>query len=132
MVGKVKDSELNNETILFREQQLKIYRHTPIGRLYTGEQKYMGFMICWRQYLIQNRTKIRLQCNIYIEIYLHEYSHKPIYGTVFMCLRGDCHIPIMLILGTFFSETNKHRTVKLYIATFPLSMHKLRFFCKHW
>ena len=33
----------------------------------------------------------------------------------------------MLILGTFFSETNKHRTMKLYIATFPLSMHKL--FC---
>ena len=24
----------------------------------------------------------------------------------------------MLILGTFFSETNKHRTMKLYIATF--------------
>ena len=37
----------------------------------------------------------------------------------------------MLILGTFFSETNKHRTMKLYIATFPLSMHKLCFFCKH-
>ena len=34
----------------------------------------------------------------------------------------------MLILGTFFSETNKHRTMKLYIATFPLSMHKLCFF----
>ena len=34
----------------------------------------------------------------------------------------------MLILGTFFSETNKHRTMKLYIATFPLSMHKLGFF----
>ena len=42
------------------------------------------------------------------------------------------HIPIMSILGTFFSETNKHRTMKLYIATFPLSMHKLCFFCKHW
>ena len=38
------------------------------------------------------------------------------------------HIPIMLILGTFFSETNKHRTMKLYIATFPLCMHKLFFF----
>ena len=38
------------------------------------------------------------------------------------------HIPIMLILETFFSETNKHRTMKLYIATFPLSMHKLCFF----
>ena len=34
----------------------------------------------------------------------------------------------MLILGTFFSETNKHRTIKLYIATFPLSMHNLCFF----
>ena len=34
----------------------------------------------------------------------------------------------MLIVGTFFSETNKHRTIKLYIATFPLSMHKLSFF----
>ena len=34
----------------------------------------------------------------------------------------------MLILGTFFSETNKHRTMKLYIATFTLSMHKLCFF----
>ena len=34
----------------------------------------------------------------------------------------------MLILGTFFSETNKHRTMKLYIATFPLSMHKVFFF----
>ena len=34
----------------------------------------------------------------------------------------------MLMLGTFFSETNKHRTMKLYIATFPLSMHKLCFF----
>ena len=33
----------------------------------------------------------------------------------------------MLILGTFFSGTNKHRTMKLYIATFPLSMHKLGF-----
>ena len=33
----------------------------------------------------------------------------------------------MLISGTFFSETNKHRTMKLYIATFPLSMHKLCF-----
>ena len=33
----------------------------------------------------------------------------------------------MLILGTCFSETNKHRTMKLYIATFPLSMHKLCF-----
>ena len=33
----------------------------------------------------------------------------------------------MLILGTFFSETNKHRTMKLYIATFPLFMHKLCF-----
>ena len=44
-------------------------------------------------------------------------------------LRGDCKpYPIMLILGTFFSETNKHRTMKLYIATFPLPMHKLRFF----
>ena len=31
----------------------------------------------------------------------------------------------MLILGTFFSETNKHRAMKLYIATFP---HKLCFF----
>ena len=37
------------------------------------------------------------------------------------------HIPIMLILGTFFSETNKHRIMKLYIATFPLSMEKLGF-----
>ena len=37
------------------------------------------------------------------------------------------HIPITLILGTFFSETNKHRTMKLYIPTFPLSMHKLCF-----
>ena len=40
------------------------------------------------------------------------------------------HIPIMLnksILGTF-SQTNKHRTMKLYIATFPRSMHKLCFF----
>ena len=36
-------------------------------------------------------------------------------------------MPIMLILGTFFSEANKHRTMKLYI-TFPLSMHKLCFF----
>ena len=27
----------------------------------------------------------------------------------------------MLILGTFFSETNRHRTMKLYIATFQLS-----------
>ena len=34
----------------------------------------------------------------------------------------------MLSLGTFFSETSKHRTMKLYIATFPLSMHKLCFF----
>ena len=38
----------------------------------------------------------------------------------------------MLILGTFFSETNKHtnkhRTMKLYIVTFPLSMQKLCFF----
>ena len=34
----------------------------------------------------------------------------------------------MLILGTFFSETNKHRTMQLYIPTFPLSMHKLFFF----
>ena len=34
----------------------------------------------------------------------------------------------MLILRTFFSETNKHRTMKLYIATFPLFMHKLCFF----
>ena len=34
----------------------------------------------------------------------------------------------MLILGTLFSETNEHKTMKLYIATFPLSMHKLRFF----
>ena len=34
----------------------------------------------------------------------------------------------MLILGTFFSETNKHRTMKLYIETFPPSMHKLCFF----
>ena len=34
----------------------------------------------------------------------------------------------MLILGTFFSETNKHKTMKLYIATFPLSMHELSFF----
>ena len=34
----------------------------------------------------------------------------------------------MLILGAFFSETNKHRTMKLYIATFPLSTHKLCFF----
>ena len=34
----------------------------------------------------------------------------------------------MLILGTFFSENNKHWTMKLYIATFPLSMHKLCFF----
>ena len=34
----------------------------------------------------------------------------------------------MLILGTFFSETNKHRTIKLYIATFPLSMHNVCFF----
>ena len=34
----------------------------------------------------------------------------------------------MLILGTFFSETIKHRTMKLYIATFLLSMHKLCFF----
>ena len=38
----------------------------------------------------------------------------------------------MLILGTFFSETNKHRIMKLYIATLPLSMHKLWFLCKHW
>ena len=37
-------------------------------------------------------------------------------------------IPIMLILGTFFSESNKHRTMKLYIATLPLSMLKLCFF----
>ena len=29
---------------------------------------------------------------------------------------------------TFFSETNKQRTMKLYIATFPLPMHKLCFF----
>ena len=44
--------------------------------------------------------------------------------------RGEIvsHIPIMLILGTFFSETNEHRTMKLYIATFLLSMHKLCFF----
>ena len=34
----------------------------------------------------------------------------------------------MLILGIFFSETNKHRTMKIYVATFPLSMHKLCFF----
>ena len=34
----------------------------------------------------------------------------------------------MLILGIFFSENNKHRTMKLYIAIFPLSMHKLCFF----
>jgi hypothetical protein len=34
----------------------------------------------------------------------------------------------MLNLGTFFSETIKHRTMKLYTATFPLSMHKLCFF----
>ena len=33
----------------------------------------------------------------------------------------------MLILGTFFSETNKHRTMKLYIATYPLSMHNFFF-----
>ena len=33
----------------------------------------------------------------------------------------------MLILGTFFSETKKHRTMNLYIATFPLSMPKLCF-----
>ena len=33
----------------------------------------------------------------------------------------------MLILGKFYTETNKHRTMKLYIATFPLSMHKLCF-----
>ena len=37
------------------------------------------------------------------------------------------HIPTMLLLGTFFSETNKHRTMKLYIAIFPLSMRKLCF-----
>ena len=35
---------------------------------------------------------------------------------------------MMLILGTFFSETNKHRTMKLYIAIFPLPTHKLCFF----
>ena len=34
----------------------------------------------------------------------------------------------MLILGTFFSETNKHRTMKLYIATFPIYMHNYVFF----
>ena len=34
----------------------------------------------------------------------------------------------MLILGTYLSETNKHRTMKLYIATFPLSMDNLCFF----
>ena len=34
----------------------------------------------------------------------------------------------MLILGTFFSENNEYRTMKLYIATFPLSVHKLCFF----
>ena len=34
----------------------------------------------------------------------------------------------MLILGTFYSENNKHRTMKLYIATFPLSMHVMFFF----
>ena len=34
----------------------------------------------------------------------------------------------MLILGTFFSGTNKRRTMKLYIAILPLSMHKLCFF----
>ena len=34
----------------------------------------------------------------------------------------------MLILRKVFSETNKHRTMKLYIATFPLSMDKLCFF----
>ena len=44
-------------------------------------------------------------------------------------LRGDCkQYPHNVNLGTFFSETNKHRTMKLYIATFPLSMHKLCFF----
>ena len=34
----------------------------------------------------------------------------------------------MIILGKFFSETNKQRTMKFYMATFPLSMHKLCFF----
>jgi hypothetical protein len=34
----------------------------------------------------------------------------------------------MLILGTFFSETNKHRTMRLNIATFLPTMHKLCFF----
>ena len=44
-------------------------------------------------------------------------------------LRGDCKpYPHNVNLGTFFSETNKHRTMKLYIATIPLSMHKLCFF----
>ena len=44
-------------------------------------------------------------------------------------LRGDCKpYPHNINFRNIFSETNKHRTMKLYIATFPLSVHKLCFF----
>ena len=54
----------------------------------------------------------------------HKYNFEKIY-----CLIGDCKpYPHNVNFRNFFSETNKHRTMKLYIATFPLSMHKLCFF----
>ena len=49
--------------------------------------------------------------------------------TFYVALRGDCKpYPHNVNFRTFFPETNKHRTMKLYIATFPLSMHTLCFF----
>ena len=44
-------------------------------------------------------------------------------------IRGDCKpYPHNVNFITFFSETNKHRAMKLYIAIFPLTMHNLCFF----
>ena len=44
-------------------------------------------------------------------------------------LRGDCKsYPHNVNFRNIFSETNKHRTMKLYRGTFPLFMHKLCFF----